>query len=306
VAGSMPYQLEKGPYFSVTESMLSFGGDCAARLELLKLMIKGTDPNDLPSLRSTSLDKPSRPMNDAMARFDHMNEHWFGRTRAKPTDPWVPQEPFDLKNPKTTGYWRQWYGDAEQIVAQTFIRAVEVSLGIDHVMPGADLSVLAPKRCWPIEVFWRCPAPWLEGWVTWRRETGPANGNGVTGRIKQFLNGLTGSGSEGHVTVHLHTPSHKGSVLLLSPRRTGPPTKIADYHPDPVSSAAARGMWVIAHELQKQHNFYAVTKPSPPSQPGGFPLPTFGPLVESTGAVITVQPNEPDGGVLHDGRPYKP
>ena len=46
----MPYQLEKGPYFSVTESMLNFGGNCAERLALLKLMIRGTDPNQLPTV----------------------------------------------------------------------------------------------------------------------------------------------------------------------------------------------------------------------------------------------------------------
>jgi hypothetical protein len=32
----------------------------------------------------------------------------------------------------------------------------------------------------------------------------------------------------------------------------------------------------------------------------------FGPFVESTGKIVTVQPNEPDGGVLANGRPYTP
>ena len=36
MAGGMPYQLEKGPYFAVTESMLDFGGSAGERLELLK------------------------------------------------------------------------------------------------------------------------------------------------------------------------------------------------------------------------------------------------------------------------------
>ena len=64
--GGMPYQLEKGPYFAVTESMLDFGGNQSARLELLKLMIRGTDPNQLPSLNSKSLN--GGPMSDAAAR----------------------------------------------------------------------------------------------------------------------------------------------------------------------------------------------------------------------------------------------
>jgi hypothetical protein len=309
----MPYQLEKGPYFAVTESMLDFGGSQRDRLELLKLMIRGTDPNQLPSLNSQSLN--AGPMSDAAARFEHMNRHWFGRTQAKPGDPWEKQAPFDANYPKATGYWRQWYGDAEGIVAETFIRAVEVSLGIDHVDPNTtDLDSLVPTRCWPIEVFWRCPAPWLEGWVTWRHEAAGASrppGTGIGDRLRQVLVGLAdrfGSDSGpahscGHVTVHLHTPSHCGSVLLLSPIRPRPFNAIADYRDNPVSSAMDRGMWVIAHTQQIQHKFYGVTEPSPPGQ---FSLPMFGPFVESTGKIVTVQPNEPDGGVLANGRPYTP
>jgi hypothetical protein len=307
--GGMPYQLEKGPYFAVTESMLDFGGSQADRLALLRLMIRGTDPNQLPSLNSSSLNKG--PMSDAAARFEHMNRHWFGRTQANPGDPWEKQDPFDENAPKATGYWRQWHGDAEGIVAQTFIRAVEVSLGIDHVDPSTtDLASLVPTRCWPIEVFWRCPAPWLEGWVTWRHEPKQSSrpeGAGFGDRIRQVLIRLAGGDDSahdcGHVTVHLHTPSHCGSVLLLSPKRPAPFNQILDYTDDPVSSNMDRGMWVIAHEHQIQHDFYGVTEPSPP---GGFQLPMFGPFVESVGPIVTVQPNEPDGGVLADGRPYTP
>jgi hypothetical protein len=309
MSGGMPYQLEKGPYFAVTESMLDFGGNQSARLELLKLMIRGTDPNQLPSLNSRSLNRG--PMSDAAARFEHMNRHWFGRTRAKPGDPWVKQAPFNKQYPVATGYWRQWYGDAEGIVSQTFIRAVEASLGIDHVDPSkTDVESLVPTRCWPIEVFWRCPAPWLEGWVTWRHEAHqrtPPQGSGIGDRVRQVLLRLAGgydSGHDcGHVTVHLHTPSHCGSVLLLSPKRPSPHNQVPEYKDNPVSSNTDRGMWVIAHEHQIQHNFYGVTEPS---GPGEFTLPMFGPFVESVGDIVTVQPNEPDGGVLANGRPYTP
>jgi hypothetical protein len=299
----MPYQLEKGPYFSVTESMLNFGGNCAERLALLKLMIRGTDPNQLPTLESRTLNRG--PLSDAAARFEHMNTHWFGRIQTS-SGQWRDQDPFDINNPKPTGYWRQWYGNAGGIVAQTFIRAVEVSLGIDHVQPGASLDSLVATRCWPIEVFWRCPAPWFEGWVTWRREGSKApSGDGLFDRFRAMVTSIFGRGGDddGHVTVHLHTPSHCGSVLLLSPLRAAPFDAIADYDPHPVSSNMNRGMWVIAHKEQIQHNFYAVTEPSPP---GSFPLPMFGPMVESVGEIVTVQPNEPDGGVLADGRPYTP
>jgi hypothetical protein len=283
--GGMPYQLEKGPYFAVAESMLGFGGNCDERLELLKLMLRGDDPNTFPTLNSRTLDAPGNPrVPDATERYVHMNIHWFGRQQpGGPGTQWIDQDAFDINDPKPTGYWRQWYGQAGKIVADTFIRAVEVSLGIDHVAPGKqpDIDSLVATRCWPIEVFWRCPAPWFEGWVTWRREPDDS----------------------GHVTVHLHSPSHCGSALLLSPVRQSPDNQVLDYKDEPVSSAADRGMWVIAHKEQVQHNLYAVTEPSPP---GAFPLPQFGPFVESRGDIVCVQPNEPDGGVRGQGRNYVP
>jgi len=281
MSGGMPYQLEKGPYFSVTESMLNLGSTPEQRLAVLKLMVARTPADDLPSLESTSLDAGPQGMSTADRRRDHMNEHWFGKTFNQRSGRWEDQPAFNTGNPRSTGYWHQWYGNAEAIVGETFIRAVEVSLGLDHITPTTDLDTLVPTRFWPIEVFWRCPAPWMEGWVTWRRETD----------------------GTGHVTVHLHTPGHRGSVLLLSPVRSAPDNARPDYLDNPTRSDMARGMWVIAHLEQKQHPFYAVTNPSPPGQ---WRLPTFGPFVESRGPIVTVQPNEPDGGVLANGRPYTP
>jgi hypothetical protein len=275
MSGGMPYQLEKGPYFSVAESMLDLGCCCEERFELLKSMLAGADTDALPTLDSQTLGKG--PLQELAQRLDHQNEHWFGKQR-DPEGRWLDQPAFDPQHPKPTGYWYQWYGDAEAIVREVFVRAIEVSLGIDH---GADLQTVVPMRCWPIEIFWRCPAPWMEGWVTWRRER---------------------EGS-GHVTIHLHTPGHYGSALLLSPIRTTPDSDVADYVGEPVRSDAERGMWVITHERQVQYLDY---EPSPPSPRGEFLLPTFGPMVQGTGPIVCVQPNEPDGGVRRKGRAYNP
>jgi hypothetical protein len=272
--GGMPYQLEKGPYFAVAETMLDFGSSAQQRLALLAQMRAGTDPDQLPTLDSTNLDVG--PLNTFDKRRDHMDTHWFGKSRPNSAARWTPQPPLNPNNPKPTGFWHNWYGDADGIVAQTFIRAVEVSLGLQH--PGGN----APTRCWPIEIFWRCPAPWFEGWVTWRGEP---------------------DGS-GHVTVHLHTPSHDDSVLLLGPRRGAPDNLKHDYKDNPLSSTMDRGMWVITHEQQEPLPYYAATNPSPPGQP--WQLPTFGPFYYSHGEIVCVQPNEPDGGVRNQGRPYMP
>jgi hypothetical protein len=279
--GGMPYQLEKGPYFSVAESMLDFGGSAQQRLALLALMLAPEDPNQLPTLDSTTLDQG--PLNTPDLRRDHMNTHWFGRTRDPASGVWHDQAPFNPAHPMSTGYWRNWYGDAGGIVAQTFIRAVEVSLGLDHVSRGTDVSKLKPQHCWPIEVFWRCPAPWFEGWVTWRRD----------------------DRDSGHVTVHLHTPGHHESALLLSPIRSAPNDTYPDYKLQPVHCDMDRGQWVIAHTHQETIAHYEVMNPSPPAE-GKWVLPTFGPLYHSYGDIITVQPNEPDGGVRASGRAYTP
>jgi hypothetical protein len=283
----MPYQLEKGPFFSVVESMLERGYSIPARLALLEQMVQqlaaDVPPDNLPTLDSTTLNRPNRGSAEQQRRERrrHMNEEWFGKRPNRAGTGWDAQAPFDPANPTTTGYWYQWYGDAERIVGTTFIRAVEVSLGIDRTSAETDFEALQPKHLWPIEIFWRCPAPWMEGWVTWRRE----------------LNG------SGHVTVHLHTPSHHGSALLLSPFRNPPRDTWPDYDDDPTSSTAARGMWVIAHKQQEHINDYDTTTGT---EVGSGRLPSFGPLVHSFGDIVTVQPNEPDGGVRGVGRVYTP
>ncbi|MBV8950424.1 MAG: hypothetical protein JOZ99_06085 [Actinobacteria bacterium] len=278
----MPYQLEKGPYFSVTEAVL----DCCHgtdRLELLALLTGTTRTplDDMPTLDSTSLDGGPRGQDNADGRRRHQNEEWYGMSRDK-SGGWVGQPPFDPNNPQSTGYWHNWYGDAEEIVRQTFIRAIEVSLGIPHTAAGTDVSKLTVRHCWPIEVFWRCPAPWFEGWVTWRKE-------------------IDGSG---RVTVHLHTPSHEYGALLMSPIRQPPASTRPMYELNPQTSDGARGMWVIAQEQQVKHRTWR--NANAPGRSGHWYFPRFGAMIESRGAVVTVQTSEADGGVLPTGRPYQP
>jgi hypothetical protein len=279
----MPYQLEKGPGFSIPEAVLA---DRGLRLEALQRLRDRTIANPfdgMPTLDSSILDQGPW---DEDARVWHQNRHWYGKTYDSTTKKWEAQQPFDLTNgPLTTGYWYNWYGDAEEIMRETFIRAIEVSLGIAHdaaapTASPASAASPATARFWPIEIFWRCPAPWFEGWVTWRAE----------------------QGGQGHVTVHLHTPSHQGSALLLSPLRNPPPNPPDKYESPPVSVNSARGMWVITHHHAEVHNRYSPN--SDPSDPGAWTYPDFGPLIQSHGPVTVVQPAEVDGGVLPNGRPY--
>jgi hypothetical protein len=274
----MPYQLEKGPTLSVAESMLN--GSYEHRAALLELMRAGTaqTPSDaLPTLNSTTLDHG--PLNTQARRIDHMNSHWFGKRKQRGM--WTKQAPFDPDAPRATGFWNQWHGDAEGILREAFTRALEVAIGIDH---GADIPP-DPVHDLPVQIFWRCPAPWMEAWVTWVRATAPA------------------AGVTGIVTVHVHTPSHDGSALLLSPRRGAPDNASPDYRDDPRRASAAEGMWVVTHEQHVQWPFYSTVSAQ---RKGSFQLPTFGPFVEGRGQIVTVQISEKDGGVLTSKRPYVP
>ena len=199
-----------------------------------------------------------------------------------------------------TGYWRNWYGNAEGIVREAFIRAIEVSLGAPHKPDQVKLEdIRAEKRReWPIEVFWRCPAPWFESWVTWRGRP-----NGVVGGVSH----------SGHVTLHIHTPGHKGSALLTSPLRVPPHNTIDEYREEPanggppyLSSEGDRGMWVIAQKNQSLRNKDGSPLTVLTSLYGDWDVPhmPLGAHYVSEGEVVVVQPNEPDGGVRAGGRPY--
>ena len=291
MGGHMPYQLEKGPYFSVTESVFD---DLDLRIGVLvglKTPTPNFDPDALPTLESTSLNTTVGPVRTHDARKQHENAEWYGKSYDTNTHKWVRQPAFDRQHPKATGFWHNWYGDAEGIVRETFARAIEVSLGLQDTPNAADAVWIRQHmtRSWPIEIVTRCPAPWFEGWVTWR-----------------------GLGATGHVTVHINTPSHRHSNLLKSPVRA-PGYHTPDYQdeepPKPrLNPIGERGMWVISHKRQD-----LVPQPYPgplttQNSPTGaaWTVPWFGGMVHSHGPIVTVQPSEPNGGVLPGGRPYTP
>jgi hypothetical protein len=307
---NMPYQLEKGPYFSVTESVFE---DIPRRIHVLIAMRQGADPDDIPSLESASLDPPAGGIDTLAQRRYHENRHWYGKWEVPPfSGNWVDQDPFDSWTNPRTGYWHNWYGNAERIIRETYTRAIEVSLGIPHDprMTDYEWIWLHKTRWWQIEIFNRCPAPWLEGWVSWRGKPG----------------------GDGHVTVHIHTPSHDDSNLLHSPFRTSAAlagTTIAgnmtpEYRdertsPPPIPSDGERGIWVVGHEVHDLVDppyvgFLRQRRPAPPNPQNDeekWDIPWFGGVVWShdenattSDKIVVVRPNEPDGGVLANGRPY--
>jgi hypothetical protein len=199
----------------------------------------------------------------------------FGSTRDPATKEWLPQPAYDPVTNPTTGMWHNWYGDAEGIVRETTVRALELSLGLDH---GEDPDPAGPRRHWPIEVFLKCAQAFYEGWVTWRR-----HGDGPR---------------EGQVTV-IHTTPGMGSGILDSPKRP-PELQRRGYEFEPTAADDVQGMWVVRQARQVTR----VADTTAGSPLGMWTMPTPGAAVRSEGPVVCASPSEADGGVRPGGRAF--
>lgn len=191
----------------------------------------------------------------------------------------------------TTGFWFQYFGDVQSIMRETLIRAIEVSLGLSGVGDdGADLD-RKPDRHIPIEMFWKCPQRWFEGWVSWRADA---------------------KSGTGQVTMMLATPGHGKPVLespiagwnhVLNPSSDWTPTGDLPVTPPPAPGAlddlAPKGMWVITHT---DHAQMPTTPDEGATSSGRWTVPAFGPSYVGVGEIVTVAPSERDGGVRPQGR----
>jgi hypothetical protein len=154
----MPYHLEKGPTIRVLEQHLNgTAAQMRAMLSAVRSSAGSVDwiVNGIPGLWSDTRFTHS-PLGSGEAVRDALIQNWLG-FHQDPAGTWVPA------GGTTTGYWVAYQGDVNEIVRRTVQWALEVSLGL---APGAE----APGRDdpWPIEVFWKCPTPWFEGWVVTR------------------------------------------------------------------------------------------------------------------------------------------
>ncbi|MBX7160127.1 MAG: hypothetical protein K1X95_07535 [Acidimicrobiia bacterium] len=269
----MPYHLEKGPYLSVIESFAD--ADEATLYDALVSLRNPASRLEETGGQAGPLSSPNvaSPAFTNAALKAHVREHWLGHTEADVAGGW--EQPA-YGTVSQTGEWHQWYGDADAILRETFIRAAEVALGLAHGATLADPRTAA--RRWPVEFFWKCPQPWLEGWVTWRRHGG--------GR------------RDGQVTVVIATPGN-GAPVNSSPVPAQPSKPNTPFKIDPKSATGEHGMWVVTH----LHNEPAAVQPLRASGRGRWQEPVFGATCESTGPVVVVAPSEIYGGVLPGGRP---
>jgi hypothetical protein len=242
---------------------------------------------------------------------DRIITEWFG---------YVPDGlgGWEKPNPpmSTTGYWIGYRGDVHQIVRRALMWAMEVSLATRGEAP--EEIGRAP---WPIELFWKCPAPWFEAWVVSRRNP----------------ESVAEGEDRGLVTVVLVSPSHRGAIVADSPIATSEvasppgsphpvPSTQDDYelldgiHPRPGRPRVnalnrQNATWVVS---QRQHQIAGVVPDGPQTLSlaiidrarqentiGPWPfaewaIPQFA-VWEGTGEVVVVAPSMPAGGVKHDG-----
>lgn len=302
--GIMPYHLEKGHYLLLLEVTLNEGIEAAVdddnvttfpgldrRYSMLEHMRDVVArPCDLTHGESETgglLEWPEFMDDDAVGfRISQIiAKNWFGyRIRHDGTLDTKPHPN------KPTGMWDGYQGNVERIIANTLVRAIEVSLGLDH---GAAVPTGAPPRSWPIYFFFKCQQPFFEGWVTWQCHS-------VNRR------------AAGQVTVLFATPGHNHPVsdhpipidtdgdhkddFVPTLRNDG------EFLEEPVTASAQdpdgnphQGVWVVTHRDHKKLNVFDTSVPSSYLEWGPPLLPIIAP--ENFCDVVTVQPAALSGGV---------
>lgn len=190
-----------------------------------------------------------------------------------------------------TGFWFQYFGDVDAIVRETLIRTIEVSLGLANDEIAADGET---SRWLPVELFWKCPQRWFEGWVSWRWDA--VHG---TGQVTTML-ATPGSGKPvlehpGLGQAPVGEPRAVSEELLAGPSAPPPDGDGPHLHP--------KGLWVVTHE---EHAQLPTTPDEGPTPAGQWFIPPFGPTYVGVGPVICYRPHEFDGGVAPQGRAYQP
>jgi hypothetical protein len=298
----MPYHLEKGPLLRIIERHIN--ADRSTMQQHLAALVANTGPPLawLDLVAGLWADPAFNKPNAVAAQLvkSRIATEWFGYTPA--ANGWAPPDPAL----PTTGYWIGYTGDVEAIVRKALVWAMELALGKGSSNPAG--------KPWPIELFWKCPTPWFETWVSTRKVP---------------------NSSTGLVTVTFLSPSHNGAIVadsplavsaVASPQGGGHPVPSweDDYewlgHPHPVQVAPSRprvvpptarrfATWVVSH---KRHRIVGEEVPeelaerlreiftAQPAEFRDFAIPQLTHWV-GDGEVVIVSPSMAAGGIKHDG-----
>jgi hypothetical protein len=289
----MPYHLEKGPTLVIIEKYLNAGQPVMRQLLNVLRASEGTldwIENGLSGL----WDDPAfskAPSGSGIAARNDIVSKWFGYS-----------DPNGAKDPGlTTGYWIAYDGDVAEIVRTTLCWALELALGIE---PGDNAS--GRWQPWPIELFWKCPTPWFEGWVTVRPQYGRR-------------------GPSGTVMIVFMSPSHEGANVAESPIASSPTTQPVagmpsvpswqdDYEqlgvPVPVVGRPrvraidrSYATWVVTHtnHITVPGEVIITSNTTEPSDFTDWGIPQLS-IYRGVGDVVVVAPAMAAGGIAYDGR----
>ena len=229
----MPYTTEKAAAFQVVEDYMN--ADRPRACEMLFDLVDGKRVTDVPPIASSTLNVSPPPYNDPDYRKQYVREEWWGEKKL-PNGQWQPPPAFNKQTHPTTGFWEYWYGEPEPVFTETLVLGMCVALGVRR--PDRNISDSRKQEWreelnngtqhWPTSIFWKCPAPWFEGWIEFQR----------WGRGRRA----------GHVTIIMSTPAH-GVKLYNAPQR--PMGRGRNRHPwayqeDPREPAGNNGLWVVS------------------------------------------------------------
>jgi hypothetical protein len=278
---AMPYMFEVGRILSW---VVDYCEDPAHLATLHQQLHDGIPLTQIEALLSPNPDNATIPdpvnLGGSITPAEHIARDWLGwpltaGSYAPPQPAWNPA------NPKRTGWWIQWHGDAEKILRETLLCATEIALDIPR--GGAPTTQSSPRH-WHMQFLWVCGAPFLQGWVNWQEWDENDDAGGM-------------------VTVTFTTPGN-GHKLYATPEAPSGalPTPDDDYE-DPATTVEEYGLWVIG-ETETE----VVPLPGIPWSISGldFLPPWANAFVHTSGNVVVVSPAELDGGVLEDGRPWGP
>jgi hypothetical protein len=310
----MPYLVEKGGTFRLLEEYLNTGQP--ERRAFLEIVRNSCRADNLAGQLDWFVQGPPGLWNDpAFAQKpvpegapawtgpqerDLLIEKWFGFV-TDDSGNWVQHMSAlrSMGSPSTTGFWIAYEGDVHKIVCAAVRWALELSLGL-----GPDDNDDGRDDPWPIELFWKCLAPWFEAWVLQR----PTNGSDT-----------------GLVSVILVTPTHDGANVAESPIATsatvlsdgggGVPSTGRDYEvlavdgtPGNAGAGAAPpapdrtyAMWVVTHRNQiKSGSVTVVDNNAAPSDLADWGIAQLA-CYQGNGDIVVVSPSMAAGGIKHDG-----
>ncbi len=320
---NMPYMLEKGGTLRLMERYLNKGGrkERLAYLAVVRQSEKHDDakwfvggPNGLwqePLFEATPVPQGA-PKWSGTKECDRLVRRWFGGQ----VDAAGHLAPLPAaKKPSTTGFWIAYEGDVHRIMRRSIRWALELSLGLGPDDPlyvpderdpdGIDQRPAGRASPWPVELFWKCLAPWFEAWVVHRP---------------------TGGVDRGIVSVLLMTPTHEGANLAESPlavgqnvqqgNGVGAPNNSPDYQvlgfdgaPGVVHATVAAvppatrayGTWVVTHTRQMKKPDPVIVNSAHDRDLADWGIAQLA-CYRGDGDIVVVSPSMAAGGVKHDGR----